>query len=133
MPYTSTENTTARIPKMPDPAVEAEWNWPRPAVSQVECIAHEFRREPDAGRSGFFLGVGSVLDLLGSLPFVFFRRAPYTDDAEALTDDWAILRGDFLIAHERVHNELTRRWPEQDWPARQGTLFDAEAPEPDRR
>jgi hypothetical protein len=118
---------------MPDPAVEAEWNWPRPAVSQVECVAQRFRHEREAARSGFWLGAGSVLDLLGSLPFVFFRRLPHTDDAEALADDWAILRGDFLIVHERVHDEVTRRWPDQDWPARQGTLFDVEALESERR
>jgi hypothetical protein len=132
MSFPATDSGVSRIPKMPDPAVEAEWNWPRSAVSQVECVTRTFSDERDAARSGLLWGVGSVLDLLGALPFVFFRRLPYGDDAEALSDDWAILRGDLAITHERVHREVTRRWPEQDWPERQGTLFDAEALEPNR-
>jgi hypothetical protein len=126
MPSTTSNRPTARLPRMPDPAIEAEWNWPRPPVSQVECVTRSYTSERQAARSGFLQGVGSIFDLLGVLPFVFFRRIPHEDDAEALTEDWMRLRGDLVIVHERLHGELTARWPEHDWPARQGTLFDAE-------
>ena len=127
--HTRSAEHLVAIPHAPNPRVEAEWNWPRRPVSQVECSTERYRSPADAATSGFRTGVGSILDLLGSVPFVFWRRPPFEDDAEALSDDWRLVLTDFSVTYQRVHDKLVERYPEHDWPARQGTLFDADEPE----
>lgn len=116
---------------MPDPDVEAAWHWPRPPVSQVECVEVDFKSVREAGIKGFLTGMASILDLFGSLPFTFLRETPEENDFVALSYDWKVLESDFVTTYRSTTQDLLtqeqRRASELN--ARQGMLFDAETPD----
>lgn len=52
---------------------------------------------------GFFRGFGRVLDLRGSVPTRYTRRARWhRSDAAAIADDWRAVWGDLGAAYTRV-------------------------------
>lgn len=51
----------------------------------------------------FFRGLGRALDLRGSVPATYTRRARrHRDDAAAIADDWRAVWGDLGTAYDRV-------------------------------